>query len=331
MPISTRALTSVLDQLPSEQSTDLDDAVEIISRKFAPHHIEAEGEGFRLTARTGIIDDVGLHHISYGSPVTIEAAPLEGRHLVCLPLWGKAVLEIGNQHWFCDPHTPMLLSPDRGFRLHWLDDSPQLVVSIPQDRIQRVSTAMFGEPGTDIPLPPTFSLSSEAGRALAAELVLAHDDLNSGAVGDFPSFLTRNVAEGLVARILFGATEQQESVGATAHTRVQPQSKLVSAFLECISAPEAIESSATQIAAQLRVPLRTLQENVQRELGLSPSEVMRRHRLRTARTMLLDADPTRSSVTEIALRCGFRHLGRFSVEYREAFGEKPSETLRLRS
>src|SRR5690606_14311104 len=126
-----------------------------------------------------------------------------------------------------------------------------------------------------------------------------------------------------------GASERQDTGAATPASRLQPQSKLVSAFLELVSTPSALELSTLQIATQLGVPLRTLQENVLRELGATLAEVLRRQRLRAARTMLLDADPTRSSVTEIALRCGFRHLGRFSVEYRQAFGEKPSETLRL--
>ena len=34
------------------------------------------------------------------------------------------------------------------------------------------------------------------------------------------------------------------------------------------------------------------------------------------------------TVTEIATALGFVELGRFSVEYRKAFGESPSETLR---
>ena len=34
-----------------------------------------------------------------------------------------------------------------------------------------------------------------------------------------------------------------------------------------------------------------------------------------------------TNVTEIAKRCGFNHMSRFSVEYRKRFGESPSKTL----
>ncbi len=36
------------------------------------------------------------------------------------------------------------------------------------------------------------------------------------------------------------------------------------------------------------------------------------------------------SVTDVALECGFSHLGRFSTRYRALFGESPSETGRSR-
>lgn len=35
-----------------------------------------------------------------------------------------------------------------------------------------------------------------------------------------------------------------------------------------------------------------------------------------------------TNVTEIALECGFTHLGRFAKSYRELFGEMPSETIK---
>jgi AraC family ethanolamine operon transcriptional activator len=33
------------------------------------------------------------------------------------------------------------------------------------------------------------------------------------------------------------------------------------------------------------------------------------------------------TVTAVAMRCGFRELGRFAAAYRATFGESPSETM----
>jgi AraC-like DNA-binding protein len=50
-------------------------------------------------------------------------------------------------------------------------------------------------------------------------------------------------------------------------------------------------------------------------------------RLSNARRALLSADGALAKVTEIAMSFGFAELGRFSVEYKKAFGESPSQTL----
>ncbi len=63
--------------------------------------------------------------------------------------------------------------------------------------------------------------------------------------------------------------------------------------------------------------------------GLSPSRYLRHERLRTARLAL--RRPTcggRTTVTNVAVDCGFFELGRFAGAYRQAFGEVPSATLR---
>jgi transcriptional regulator GlxA family with amidase domain len=45
------------------------------------------------------------------------------------------------------------------------------------------------------------------------------------------------------------------------------------------------------------------------------------------RHLLSPASPSQT-VTDVAMHFGFLELGRFSVEYRRAFGERPSATLR---
>jgi transcriptional regulator GlxA family with amidase domain len=52
-------------------------------------------------------------------------------------------------------------------------------------------------------------------------------------------------------------------------------------------------------------------------------------RLSRARGALLSADASLTTVTAIATGFGFLELGRFSVEYRQIFGESPSRTLQI--
>lgn len=321
----TPSFSRVLDRLPTEQATDVDNAVEIVAKKFAPHRLHANPAQFQLTTRSGGVDDVRMHHVAYGTPIQIDAAPLQSNYLLCVPVHGTASVTIGGREWHADAQRAMLLPPGEEFRLHWHDASPQVVLSIPHTRMQRIATALAGN---DDPraLPSSFSLTSAAGRALATEMRVAHEDINSGAAAEFPEFMQHNVADGLVARVLLAAREQD-----TLDTVVEPppvRTKLVAAFLDLADSEQAPEFSPMDVALRLRVPLRTLQESVQRELHSTPAEVLRVARLECARRQLRAADPALTSVTEIALNCGFRHLGRFSVQYREAFGEKPSETLR---
>jgi AraC-like DNA-binding protein len=76
------------------------------------------------------------------------------------------------------------------------------------------------------------------------------------------------------------------------------------------------------------VGIRTLQRAFREYFDLSISGYLKTVRLAAAHRDLEAADPAQESVTAIALRRGFPHLGRFSVEFRERFGESPGETLK---
>ena len=86
-----------------------------------------------------------------------------------------------------------------------------------------------------------------------------------------------------------------------------------------------------RLAATCAVPERILLKQFKRFVGLSPLAYLRRLRLNLARGELLKADCD-TAISEIAISCGFTHLGRFATEYRRAFDESPSATgQRVRS
>ncbi|MBY3595149.1 AraC family transcriptional regulator (plasmid) [Rhizobium bangladeshense] len=85
----------------------------------------------------------------------------------------------------------------------------------------------------------------------------------------------------------------------------------------------------TMVADDVGVSLRALQTGFKAFRGTSPAGYLRTIRLQAAREQL--RDPTnQQTVREICAIWGFAHAGRFSIIYRNTFGESPRDT-RLRA
>jgi AraC-like DNA-binding protein len=82
-----------------------------------------------------------------------------------------------------------------------------------------------------------------------------------------------------------------------------------------------------EICKAIRVSDRTLRLCCQEHLGMGPKRYLLLRRMHLARQALRQAATDETSVTDIATRYGFWHLGRFAVEYHSLFGESPSATL----
>ena len=81
-----------------------------------------------------------------------------------------------------------------------------------------------------------------------------------------------------------------------------------------------------KLAEATGVGARAIFRAFQQTRGYSPMAFARTVRLRHAHQMLAAADKE-TSVTAVAFICGFGNLGHFARDYRETFGERPSETL----
>lgn len=82
-----------------------------------------------------------------------------------------------------------------------------------------------------------------------------------------------------------------------------------------------------EICAAIEVPERTLRMCCAEFVGVSPTRYILLQRLNRTRSALRHADPSTTSVAEIARSHQFLELGRFAVTYRATFGESPSVTL----
>jgi len=83
-----------------------------------------------------------------------------------------------------------------------------------------------------------------------------------------------------------------------------------------------------EICKALGVSERGLRHCCEQYLNMSPKQFLTLRRMHMAHRALRSATNANQNVTEIAMRFGFWHLGRFAVVYRSVFGESPSATLK---
>lgn len=79
----------------------------------------------------------------------------------------------------------------------------------------------------------------------------------------------------------------------------------------------------------LRCSRRTLQTSFQRVANVTPVEYLRSIRLNAVHRLLRTTGADELLIGDAACRWGFTHLGYFAREYRDLFGELPSQTPRL--
>ncbi|WP_373018372.1 helix-turn-helix domain-containing protein [Thiomicrorhabdus sp.] len=88
-----------------------------------------------------------------------------------------------------------------------------------------------------------------------------------------------------------------------------------------------IVPTVVDICKLIGVSERTLQYAFRSYVDMPPNVYLRFRRLNRVRAILRASDPQSTTVTTVAMRFGFLHLGRFAHEYRQLFNESPSKTL----
>lgn len=150
---------------------------------------------------------------------------------------------------------------------------------------------------------------------------LAHD---TPAILELPA--VRRALENELIHVMVRGLAEGAAVESTAGCR--RHDTIIARFEEFLEANPDRPLFLTEICAAIGVAERTLRASCEEHLGMGPIRFLTLRRMHLAHSALLRADPSKSTVTRIVTDQGFWELGRFSVAYRELFGESPSETLR---
>jgi transcriptional regulator GlxA family with amidase domain len=110
---------------------------------------------------------------------------------------------------------------------------------------------------------------------------------------------------------------------AMATQRIKRYSKIVDHFEEVARANVGNLAHVEELCHIAEINQRTLSRAFREIRGTTPCRYLRYLRLSEVKRVLSQEG---GSITQAAMRFGFRELGRFGVLYKTAFGERPSQT-----
>jgi len=283
-------------------------------------------------ARTG---PLSLCILRYGCEVEIEPDALDSFVLVQMPLRGRAEVHVGREVVQIHAGQGAVISAHRPVKVHWHAGCEQLMLKIERSHLDAVAHQAFSprstESSIDIEFATPLRLDDAVGmqwRWLVAGLA-GLLPLPDGAACD--AGWLRAYEDNLLHYLLrHHPNSALACKGYAPPALTAPDSDMGVAPL--LRAEEFMRSrcgesqSLDDIARAAGVSRRTLSALFRRHRSASPMEALRNLRLDAAHALL--ARRATSSVTDVALNCGFSHLSRFAAAYRERFGQLPHETWR---
>jgi AraC-like DNA-binding protein len=310
------------------ETRDLDEARERVARVFCPHRLDRVRPRRRLNARQHVarIGKLALSYVAYGAEVAIDPGKLGSFYLIHLVHSGRSEIVSGNRNLVACAELGSITSPTVPLRMHWSADCAHLVLKIDRTALEEHLADLVGwAPRRPIEFAPELPLAGGhgAGFRRLIEFVAAELD-REGSLLSSPLGIAR--IEQTLMTALMTAQPSNYSDALTARASPAAPRHVVRAE-DYIRAHADLPITAGVLAATAGVSARTLFEGFRRFRGVSPMAVLKSIRLERAHAELESPDAP-ASVTGVALKWGFVHLGRFAQDYRRRFGRLPSETLR---
>jgi AraC-like DNA-binding protein len=310
------------------ESRDLDDTRERISRVMQPHELvplARKAGGVRSHMDFVRIGGMGLGTIDFGDAMRVDVDAVEDYHLLMFCLRGQADARANGRRIEANRHQGMICAPGQAFVADLSSDCEQFVVRLDRRTVE-------AHCGTAIQFDEFLDLRRPGMQAWMDQLrLLATSPALLAAAQASP--LVAAELERLMLHLLLQGQAWVESRPAPMAVPPSLASPARGPASGCVRRAENfIEAHADEplrladIARAAGVPARTLVDAFRRFRDTSPMQHLRDVRLDRARDRLRRADPG-TRVADVALDCGFAHLGRFSQVYQQRFGESPSSTL----
>jgi AraC-like DNA-binding protein len=293
-----------------------------VAEAYFPHAMRPLSRGPAALSQVGVVDlgPCRIARMTLGATVRVKTDH-PGAYAVNTAVSGQLEHRIGgraalvsDQDWatVCPPDTSMQLPA-------WDTSCTLLGFRVEEEFVAREYERVLARRAR--PLPARLDLRSNAGRQWVSWAQLAVGQAGPGPYGLLEDpLMRRQLGELLVTGLLLALTPEEETVGRSARPRI------VRHAIAAMEEDPARPWTPAELAGLGGVSVRRLQQGFREYVGRTPFQYLHDLRLDRAHEDLVRADGS-TTVTEVAMRWGLTHTGRFAVDYRTRFGRSPSETL----
>ncbi|BDX32998.1 transcriptional regulator [Mycobacterium antarcticum] len=313
-------------------SENVREASKLMGRALSPmtlHVAEEHLAGFAAGMHGVRLRNVSMLYFDLHVPASIDI-PHHGKYFaVHMPMNGSALASHRGTTFEANSICSLVSSPGESLTMQLDMDSPQLVIRIEEPVMVAYLTRVMGR-SLQHPLAfePEFDLTSEAAMRWHAAVQLIHTEVFHAG-----SLVRRGqgigAVEDLVMSSLLHLQPSNYVAEFTSPHRADKRGAVVQAAIDYLDDHLAEHITMSSVADAVHMSVRAVQQGFHEQLGMTPMTYLRERRLERVHEELMDAAPGDGvTVTAVAERWGFHHLGSFGAEYRRRWDESPSQTLR---
>jgi AraC-like DNA-binding protein len=287
-------------------------------------NVNRRSKDFDVIANHCQLQNVGITYAHHGAPIDIKFPNFE-TFAQLFSLGGRAEVTQGRGGVSVGQDSTCIVSPGGPLRLRYSGDFKQLALKVSAASLLTKLEALIGEPARGqlfFRQESRFELpNSDNFRRMVLFLL---DRLDAGPSEFHPLALAEFEQALMVSYLTSNYNNHSHLLSRNPSLLAPAQIGKVEEYIEA-NWDQPISIEALSIIAGVSV--RSIFHHFRKNRGYSPMQFVKLVRLQHAHQAL--SKPTQStSVTDVAIACGFGNLGHFSSYYYRQYRESPSETLR---
>jgi len=306
------------------KTSDTEEFRHAILTKFGGAQAEVKAQsGFEARGNLVQLKDIALIHGASTTSVSIDYPEMK-LFRFSTAIMGRGEAIVAGKTTIIDERHSCITSPGHDAKIRGEGRHGWLTLRVGASALEQRLIAILGfRPKASLEFEHSVDNSRSEVQVLRQLMAFLAAQLDATAA-NLPALVLESLEQALVVGLLF----------ANRHTfsNLLEQNAPDVSSREVRQAEEYIEANwnrsvrIVDLIGLTNVSSRSLFKSFRTARGYSPMAFAKMVRLKHAKEMLSSGDAG-TSVTAVAFNCGFGNLGHFAREYREAFGELPSETL----